>query len=467
MINAQRHLRMKDRWLQYPKPVIIKAASEYKIPILMIILHIPLGILLYRSSVLALLHPLIVFFVGLYYAVSKQEKLVQVAYVCAYLIGAEVLWRMAQSSIFWEFGKYGTATIMIAALLQRGNLKFPTLPLLYFIFLIPACFLTLMLNDLSTTRGKISFNMSGPVLLFISCWFFYHLVINESQLKKLLFSILAPLVSVAVATLFYTVTMEEITFNTESNFATSGGFGPNQVSSMLGLGVFFCFCLYLMFKNNIKDTFYLSILCTLFAAQSVMTFSRSGIYNAIGATLLIIVLQMHNLSQNIKRSVLIAGIGLVFLFLVFPYLNDFTGGKLQERFEETQTTNRTEIIESDLLLFMENPILGTGVGEAKAARAHFLDFKSSSHTEYTRLVSEHGILGIFSLLILLLMTFICIKKQKTAMARALVAGMILWSCLYMLNAGMRLAAPSFLLGFMFITVVTLQTRKKFKFENRN
>jgi hypothetical protein len=47
---------------------------------------------------------------------------------------------------------------------------------------------------------------------------------------------MCPAVSIAALALFGILTNPDITFNTESNFATSGGFGPNQVSSMLGLG---------------------------------------------------------------------------------------------------------------------------------------------------------------------------------------------------------------------------------------
>lgn len=460
MINARHQTRLQDKRLRYAKLMSGIADSKFKIPYLMVILHIPLGLLLYRSSALALLYPAAIFFIGLYYAVRKNVRLERVAYVAAYLVGAEVLWRMAQSLIYWEFGKYGTAAIMIVALFQRGYLKLPTLPLLYFVFLVPACLLTLMLNDLSEARSKLSFNMSGPLLLFISCWFFSHLKVNIFQLKRLFFLIALPIVSIAVTTLFHTVTIEDIQFTGESNFSTSGGFGPNQVSSILGLGVFVCLACYLLFKNSFRDTIWLGILCVLFATQSVMTFSRGGIYSAVGATLVVIILQMQNLNQGVKRLFPVVGIGLIFLLLIFPYLDDFTGGKLQERFDNTGTTNRTEIVESDLQLFLENPILGTGVGEAKAARAEFLDFKAASHTEFSRVISEHGLLGIFALITLALATIYNFKRQKSIMGKAFVVGVVVWSFLFMLNAGMRLAAPSFMWGLSFLTILLPQIQKR-------
>ena len=435
--------------------------KKYKFPILLVILHIPLGLLVHRLSIFSYLHQIIVISLGLYYAVRKNEKIEKAAYVVAYFVGAEVLWRMAYSSIFYEGGKYGAAAIMIIALFQRGYLKIPTLPILYFIFLIPSCFLTIFENSIPEARGKLSTNMSGPFLLFISCWFFSYVKVNVLQIRKLLLTIMIPLVSVAVTTLFYTVTAENIQFSTESNFATSAGFGPNQVSTMLGLGVFVCLACYLLFKNSFKDIIYLSIFCTLFAAQSVLTFSRSGVYNAIGGTSIILILQMRNTGQNIKRFLPIAGIGLIFLLLIFPYLDAFTGGKLQERFDDTETSHRTEIIESDFQLFLESPVSGVGVGQAKEDRAEFLDFKAASHTEFSRLLSEHGILGILSIITLALGAFYNFRRQKTTMSKAFVAGVIFWGLLYMLNSGMRLAAPSFMWGLSYLTILTPQLRKKF------
>ncbi len=448
-----------NKHLDYSKDTFVQTTQEYKLPLLLIFLHIPLGVLLYQSSALALLYPIVIFFFGLYYAFRKHEKLEYVAGVVGYFIGVEVLWRMAQSSIFWEFGKYGAATIMIVALIQRGYWKIPTLPLFYLVFLIPACLLTVMSNSLYVARSQLSFNMSGPFLLFISCWFFSYLKVNSVQLKKLLLTLAIPLLSIAVTTLFYTVTTQDIEFTNESNFMTSGGFGPNQVSTMLGLGIFICLVCFLIFRNNLKVAIYLGVLSILFAVQSVMTFSRSGIYIALGASLVVIIFQMRNLSQNAKRVLPILGLSLIFLLWVFPYFNDFTGGKLQERFEDTETTNRAEIIEVDYQVFLENPILGVGVGEANFLRREILGFNAVSHTEFARLISEHGILGVFSMIALAIGVLHNFKRQNLSIGKAFVGGVIVWSTLYMLTSGMRLAIPAFIWGLSYMTIEVSYVRK--------
>jgi hypothetical protein len=269
-----------------------------------------------------------------------------------------------------------------------------------------------------------------------------------------MFAILIPLLSVACATLFYTVTAEDIHFNTESNFATSGGFGPNQVSAMLGLGVFIAACCLISFRVDARFKVFLGVAAVFFAAQSVLTFSRGGIYNAAGASLALLFFQFRNLGEGAKRLVPVLALVFVFFWFVFPALDNFTGGKLGERFDDTGATNRVEIAQSDLVIFAEYPILGVGVGLANEYRRQIYGYGSGSHTEFSRLISEHGLFGIVALISMVLMAIFNFKRQGSIFGRAIVAGVAVWSALFMFNAGMRLAAPSYLWGLMFMTILT-------------
>ncbi|NJM53768.1 MAG: hypothetical protein HC846_10515 [Blastocatellia bacterium] len=251
-----------------------------------------------------------------------------------------------------------------------------------------------------------------------------------------------------------------ITFNTESNFATSGGFGPNQVSSMLGLGVFVGLACYFLFNDNLRFKFYFTIGALFLAAQSVLTFSRGGIYNALGAIAILLLFQLQNVTDWLKRIFPFFLVVVLFLAVVFPFMNEFTDGKLQERFEDTETTRRGDIIESDFQILLENPVWGVGLGNAKSYREKFLGYGAASHTEFSRLISEHGIFGIFSIIVLFVMTAMNLFRKTSVFRRALIAGIIFWCCLFMLNAGMRLAAPGFLWGLSFITILEPRTRQR-------
>lgn len=454
-----------DKVIAGPR-ISARKAVEEKLPLLLVLAHIPLGPLLYNASILALAYPVIACAVGLYWASRRTEPLIKVAYACAYLIGAEVLWRMAGSTIFWEFGKYGIVLMMIVALAKRKLWNIPSLPMIYFVLLLPAVHITFLNHYFDHARQTVSFNLSGPFALFVSCWFFSHVTVKMELVKKMLITLTIPIISVAVTTLFYTVTTPDIQFNTESNSSLSGGFGPNQVSSILGLGSFMCMACFLVFRNDFRYSVYLGILAVFFATQSVMTFSRGGMYAAVGAALVVAFFQINQLGKTVRRLLPIVACGLLFVVFLFPYMNDFTGGKLLERFEERGTTNRTEIIESDLMIFFDYPVFGVGVGEAQMVRWRYVGLISSSHTEFSRIISEHGSFGILALLCLVASAAFSLMRQRLSFGRALVAGALAWSGLFMMNAGMRLAAPSFIWGLSYITIAVPARRRPLRRRTR-
>lgn len=450
----------QQRGLDRVRSLQSRMSREFKLTLLISLAHLPLGVLLYNAGPFAVLHPIAVFSTGMVWAFRRRFKLERVALAVGYLIGTEVLWRMAKVPVPWEFGKYGSAAIIFIALMNRRPFKIPQLPLIYIVALIPACIFPIIELNLSNARDIISFTLSGPLLLAMSCWFFANIKTTPLRLRQMMFAILIPLLSVACTTLFYTVTAEDIHFNTESNFATSGGFGPNQVSVMLGLGVFVATCCLVSFKLDAKFKILLGLSAVFFAAQSVLTFSRGGIYTAIGASLALVFFQFRNVAKGVKRLVPILLLAAVFFWFVFPALDNFTGGKLQERFDDTGTSNRAEIAQLDFEIFFEYPVLGAGVGLADEYRRRLYGYGAGSHTEFSRLISEHGTFGVAALFSLIAMAVINFKRQKSTFGRALVAGVSVWCVLFMINAGMRLAAPSYLWGLTFITIVNYRPRPK-------
>lgn len=438
----------------------IQRVPNYRLILVLVILHFPLGLFDYYAGPAALLHPAAAFGLGLYWALQKKVRLQRVALAVGYLVGVEILWRMAQVPIFWEFGKYGSSVIMIVALLKRGRRSIPILPIIYFAVLIPASVLTLLQFDLSAAKDTLSFSLSGPFFLMVSCWFFSNLTLDEGQLRKLFTAFIIPLLSVAFVTFFFTMSIRDIQFSDESNFATSGGFGPNQVSAMLGLGLFLTTFSLLALKNDRKYKIFLAVAAVFFAAQSMMTFSRGGVYNAGGALILVALFEFGDPLKATKRIVPVAALIVLFFIFIFPVLNDFTGGGLEERFQDTQSTHRADIAESDIDLFLEHPVLGVGVGAAYSERSRILGYKAVSHTEFSRLLSEHGAFGGIAILVLIAMVAVNFRRSRPRLERALIIGAATWSILFMLNAGMRLAAPSALFGMTFITIAAPVRRSK-------
>ena len=68
---------------------------------------------------------------------------------------------------------------------------------------------------------------------------------------------------------------------------------------------------------------------------------------------------------------------------------------------------------ADLFIFVNNPIFGVGPGIGYYERLnHGLSQRVSAHTEYSRLLAEHGIAGIFVLLFILYKSFFILKNSK-------------------------------------------------------
>lgn len=175
--------------------------------------------------------------------------------------------------------------------------------------------------------------------------------------------------------------------------------------------------------NRLLD---LSILAG-FTFQGLLSFSRGGMLVAlVGILLLYIFPENSQNGRGVARSnkSKLMSITLIFaLYGVFEVANTLTGGNLLLRYQgETQgtlsgtkevtvdhfVTGRLGIFEKDIDLWLKHFITGVGCGVSKYLRD---DVKSvSSHVELSRLLADHGILGlIFALLFFI---FIPIKSWQ-------------------------------------------------------
>ena len=143
----------------------------------------------------------------------------------------------------------------------------------------------------------------------------------------------------------------------------------------------------ILIKKGIGFTLYFGLSALFLAGICVLTFSRGGMYNAVAGIAVLLVFGLQDVGAGLRRLAFALAVAAVFLFLVFPMANNFTGGALQSRFEDTDTTNRTEIALSDVMIFVENPFLGVGVGASRSYREKFIDMSAASHTEFSRLLS--------------------------------------------------------------------------------
>ena len=155
--------------------------------------------------------------------------------------------------------------------------------------------------------------------------------------------------------------------------------------------------------------------------------------------------------MRLRLVAVVAALLLVGNFFLLPRLDRFTQGALSERFQNTNSSNRDALFMADLRLWMEHPVFGTGPGFAAAERSVELSDNVASHTEYSRMLAEHGVFGLFSLFVLIAICVINIRRTHTPQQRAVVFGFMCWALLFMAVSAMRLAAPAFLVGLTSVT----------------
>lgn len=413
--------------------------------------HVPLALLMSRQPIVGAVHAVVSLILGLGWAISGRRP-VRVAYVAAYVTGAEVFWRMTGAPLYWEFAKYAVALFFLVGTLRLGWPRRSLIAIVYFALLLPSAVLTVTEKPLPLAVDDLSFNLSGPFALMASVLFFSRLRLSFGQLQRLLLVGIAPFCGVGAIVVQKIREAPGIGFGTSSNVATSGGFGPNQVSAVLGFAIVLLALVLVTGQHGAFLDVGLLALLFVFAIQSAMTFSRGGLYMA---GLSLVVASVPMLRERRFRRRLIVGLGvvaLVAIVVVVPRLASYTEGAILVRFSETTTTGRTEIVRADLETWSEHPILGVGPGQGRAFRARFFR-PAASHTEYSRLLAEHGLFGIAALICLLVLVRSALRRSATPAVQAARCALLAWSLLFMLVDGMRLAAPVFAFGLPFAEVL--------------
>jgi len=421
--------------------------NPQSLAVIFCLLHIPLGLVLRGSPQAATIHAYISFAIGVWVAASKMP-IHRTVYVLAYIAGSETMWRVIGAQIFWEFGKYATIPIIMIALFRNRYTRVPLGPLYYFILLIPSTLLAI-LDQGAKAFGQISFNMSGPLAILACCWLFSYIKLSKDQFEKMLLGFIAPAISMAVVALVHLLQTANIVWTYEANGAASGGLGPDQVSSLFGLAVLATFLL-VVSANTAKSVKILLVITGLWlVVQAFLTFGRGGVFTMV---LVLVVLLFHLLRTRKQRTrALIALIWAIiaYLLVIGPALNDLTNGAFEHRFTDLGSTQRDKIAEADLDLFLQNPITGVGTGLSSNLRTDILGFYVAPHTEYTRLLAEHGIMGGAAMLIMVAISFRNYRKTKGKITRAVVGAFLAWAFLFMAHSAIRVVSVPLLIGFSF------------------
>ena len=435
-----------DPFLAFPYLQPVQAAADLPLGRVaaFLLLNIALAMVSKQSSLFSTAYALVVVAIGLAWFAQDQTP-DRVIYLAAYIVGAELIWRGTSARIFYEFGKYGVSFFLLLALFKyKGLERANKLPLLYFALLLPSLAVLPYFD-----RQAIAFHMSGPFALAVSATFFSTIMLDRRQLKRLLLAIIGPAVGLAFLALFFTLANEQpATIAGYAEKVTSAGIGPNQMSSILGLGALASF-LYVLAEREQRGVRNLMVLLTIWLlGQAMLTFSRGGFWSTL---LAIAAGSLFLLRDRRTRTAMLAGGIFIFLagyFVVLPLLDSFTAGSVSARFSDPNTTNRVEIAQADLQIFQD--YLPFGVGPGRSLYYHTIYFQlANAHTEYSRLLAEHGIFGLAALLILLGLSVYRGLSKASPEERGYRVMLIAWALAFMLHSAMRLVAPAFIFGLAF------------------
>lgn len=435
------------RFEKLPYPILI--GGHVVLTIFMIALPLLVKVFFYAILVYLLLRVFL-----------NQDRNREVLLAGTYLCCLEVFLRMNSALPFFEMMKYLIIIFSMLGIFIKGfSLK--SVPYAFFLLLlVPSIVIAAQNIPLGESlRKSVAFNLSGPVALGISAIYCYRTTITMERLDEVLKFAVGPIVMITVYLFVVTPDIREVVTDTASNFATSGGYGPNQVATALGIGMFICFVRFLRIKHlptNVLDI----VLFLAMTYRGWVTFSRGGVFTAFFMIIAVIgtlfFLKRSEFRFSFIPKLAVIAVGLV---LAWGYTSLATNGLIDKRYanedaagraKEDLSTGRTELITIELEAFIENPIAGIGAGQVKFYRAKRDGIIAASHNETSRLLSEHGSIGILSLVLLILAPLFYRLNHRGNIY--FYAFLIFW--LATINhSAMRIAAPSFFYGLALLFIV--------------
>ncbi|SOC78549.1 O-Antigen ligase [Salinimicrobium sediminis] len=424
----------------------------------LVLLHVALGFVVFLYRPLAALILPVVLVMLILLVINNRNRNNEALMAAAYMAGGEVFFRMTHATVFWETGKYSVILFLLIGMFYKGA-SAKTIPYwIYLLLLFPAIFVASQSMDstLGEFRRSVAFNLSGPVCLGISALYCYYKKISKKEFNLVLLMLVLPLVSNMVYLYFRTPSVgETLMYGTNSNFATSGGYGPNQIATVLGLGAVILFMRLFTIKNKFINVVDL-ILFALMSYRALVTFSRGGVVTAIICIVAFVLLFYYKQNAH-ERSGILFKLGMLGIaaLLVVGYtaretqgliVNRYTGRDASGELKDDITTGRVELFVTELEGFYNNPFIGIGVDRGKKFRG----WAVASHNELSRLLSEHGMFGIFAILILIFVPLLFWLKFKNNYY--FLAFVAFWF-LTINHSAMRIALPAFVYGLALLYIV--------------
>ena len=294
---------------------------------------------------------------------------------------------------------------------------------------------------------------------FYQFLYFRRRIFYEMNLANVFKALMLPIISLIGLIFVRAPSIENITFSSEANFSMSAGFGPNQVSTLLGVSLIIV-SLSRMFNLKIfPKPIYDYMFLTTSLGVALLTFARGGVIAPI-----IAISFSYFVTKGVKYKIQYKGIFYIFvLFIGLSYFSsNFTKGMINARYaslfnlinpQETKLTGRAKIMALDLEIFRDNFLMGVGPGVARELRWRYgYSIEIGAHSEFTRMLSEHGLFGLISLLSILILSFKEYRK-RIDYNKVILGCMSIFGILTMFHSAFRIALPGYIYGLAYVVLV--------------
>lgn len=413
---------------------------------------IAIGCLAYVSSYIVTFIWIVVFVASLVAVIKNKPEWIWYGLASSPIL--EVWSRMTSApGIVDEIGKYYLLfTIPLIIYYQSKVEKYDSLYKVG-VLLIACIAPSLLVNVLDFDREQWVFNVlsiieAGVLLILLSRerW-------NIERFAKTIQVGLMPIIPLLTYLTIKSPTTGGIDFTVGANFAAAGGWGTNQVATVLGLAIVFATIL-LIIKRPLFTIKWISyVLIAYLFFRSFLTFSRGGVVSAVcSISIAFFYAMLSNRQAFVKYTFVLITIGVVGS-LIFVEVNDVLGNKLLQRYlgetpgtlsgstEKTWskvTSGRSVMIEADLEIFSEYPVFGVGPGGAKPLRFEYGGPKNAAaHTEYSRLLSEHGLGGLIASLLLFSFPIYWMSRQRYKLWKGISGALFCMALLSAAHSAMR------------------------------
>lgn len=426
----------------------------------LVLVHLLLGVVIFNFPIVSKIYGYLILIVGILVLLKTRNKNDEVLYICAYIVGSEVFLRMTNGNPNHEFAKYSLVFFFLIGYVYSGFSKMSMPYLLFILALLPGIIIANETLDFGVEfRKKISFNLSGSLCLAIAAMHTFGRKITVGQIGNLLLLMGLPVISTAVFTQLYAPDLKEVLNGTSSNSELSGGFGPNQVSTILGLGMFVFFTRIILYSRT-KLIFIVNVLIAFYVSyRGLLTFSRGGMIT--GFLMILIFLFFIYFSSKKRGRIKLNYFVIIFIILVsavWMFTSIKTEGLIDKRYanknamgveKKDLSTGRNQLVEEEVNWFLDSPFFGIGVGKGTDYRTAKYGFLYASHNEITRLLAEHGMFGVIALMILFFTPIFYFMGNRDNIF--LFCFLIFW-LLTINHAAMRTAAPSFVYALSILKV---------------